>query len=75
MAKTFTIMTTAGDTLKTDNKGHTEAAFTVTNTTNRPVRGMATATALDSTKQEWLKITGEADRDEPVHPFAQAPAP
>jgi len=63
MAKTFTIMTTAGDTLKTDSKGHTEAAFTVTNTSNRPVRGMATAAALDSTKQEWLKITGEADRD------------
>jgi serine/threonine-protein kinase len=60
---TFTIITNAADTLKTDSKGHTEAAFTVTNTTNRPVRGMATATALDSTKQEWLKLTGEADRD------------
>lgn len=63
MAKTFTIITTAGDTIKTDNKGHTEAAFTVTNTTSRPVRGMASAAALDSTKQEWLHITGEADRD------------
>jgi beta-lactam-binding protein with PASTA domain len=60
---TFTIMTTASDTLKTDSKGHTEAAFTVTNTTSRPVRGMASTTALDSTKQEWLKITGESDRD------------
>ena len=57
------IMTMAGDTLKTDSKGHAEAAFTVTNTTNRPVRGMATARALDSTKQEWLRIIGETDRD------------
>jgi len=60
---TFTIMTSAGETLKTDSKGHTEAVFTVTNTTNRPVRGMASAKAVDSTKQEWLKLTGEADRD------------
>jgi hypothetical protein len=43
MRKTFTIWTNASDTLKTDSKGHTEAAFTVTNTTNRPVRVMATA--------------------------------
>jgi beta-lactam-binding protein with PASTA domain len=61
--KTFTITTTAPDSIKTDAKGHAEAAYTVTNTTSRPVRGMATATALDSTKQEWLKITGETDRD------------
>jgi serine/threonine-protein kinase len=66
MAKTFTITTTAGDTMKTDNKGHTEAAFTVTNTTSRPVRGMASAVAVDSTKQEWLHITGEPDRDFPA---------
>lgn len=63
MPKTFTITSTAGDTIKTDDKGHTQAAFAVTNTTSRPVRGMASASALDSTKQEWLKITGEADRD------------
>jgi hypothetical protein len=63
MAKTFTITTTAPDTIKTDARGHTEAVYTVTNTTSRPVRGMAKAAALDSTKQEWLQITGEADRD------------
>src|SRR5215210_4813529 len=66
MAKTFSITTTASDTIKTDSKGHAEAAFTVTNTTSRPVRGMATATVVDSTKQEWLKITGETDRDFPA---------
>lgn len=63
MAKTFTITTTAPDTIKTDARGHAEAVYTVTNTTSRPVRGMAKAAALDSTKQEWLQITGEADRD------------
>jgi beta-lactam-binding protein with PASTA domain len=61
--KTFTITTTAPDTVPTDAKGHAEAAYTVTNTSSRPVRGMASAAALDSTKQEWLEITGETDRD------------
>src|SRR5437870_5125893 len=63
MAKTFAITTTATDTLKTDARGHAEAVFTVTNTTSRPVRGMARATPQESTKQEWLQITGETDRD------------
>jgi hypothetical protein len=63
MANTFTITTSATDTLKTDDKGHTEAVFTVTNSTARPVRGMARAKALDSTKQEWLQIAGESERD------------
>ena len=63
MAKTFTITTTAPDTIKTDAKGHAEAVYTVTNTSSRPVRGMAKAVALDSTRQEWLGVTGEADRD------------
>ena len=63
MAQTFTITTTATDTLKSNDKGHAEAVFVVTNTAARPVRGMARARALDSTKQEWLQITGESERD------------
>lgn len=63
MAQTFTITTTATDVLKTDDKGHAEAVFTVTNTTARPVRGMANVRALESTRQEWLKITGDSERD------------
>lgn len=63
MANVFTITTTATDTIKTDAKGHAEAVFTVTNTSPRPVRGMATVTPLDSAKQEWLRITGDQDRD------------
>ena len=35
MAKTFTITTTAIDTLRVDDKGHAEAVFTVTNATAR----------------------------------------
>ena len=64
--KTFTITTTASDVIKADNKGHAEAVFTVTNTSSRPVRGMARAAALESTKQEWLQVTGETDRDFPA---------
>ncbi|HEY6231057.1 MAG TPA: PASTA domain-containing protein [Pyrinomonadaceae bacterium] len=66
MTKTFTITTTASDTIKADNKGHAEAVFTVTNTSSRPVRGMARAAALESTRQEWLQVTGESDRDFPA---------
>src|SRR6185436_15969441 len=66
MTKTVTITTTASDTIKADNKGHAEAVFTVTNTSSRPVRGMARAAALESTKQEWLQVTGESDRDFPA---------
>jgi hypothetical protein len=63
MAKTFTITTTATDTLKTDAKGHAEAVFTVTNSTARPVRGMARAKSLGDTKKESLSIAGETERD------------
>jgi serine/threonine-protein kinase len=63
MPKSFTITTTATDTLKTNDKGHTEAVFTVTNTSARPVRGMARTKVLESTKQEWLQISGESERD------------
>jgi beta-lactam-binding protein with PASTA domain len=63
MPRTFNITTTASDILKADAKGHAEAVFTVTNTTARPVRGMGRAVALESTKKEWLQISGESDRD------------
>ncbi|HEY2971395.1 MAG TPA: PASTA domain-containing protein [Pyrinomonadaceae bacterium] len=63
MAKTFTITTTATDTLKTDAKGHAEAVYTVTNSTARPVRGMARAKSLGDTKKESLSIAGETERD------------
>jgi len=63
MAKSFTITTTATDTLKADAGGHAQAVFTVTNATARPVRGMARAKALGDTKREWLSTAGETERD------------
>jgi hypothetical protein len=63
LAKSFTITTTATDTLKTDAKGHAEAVYTVTNSTARPVRGMARAKSLGDTKKESLSIAGETERD------------
>lgn len=63
MAKSFAITTTATDTLRADNKGHVEAGFTVTNTTSRPIRGLAKPKPLGDTKLQWLTVQGEAERD------------
>jgi len=63
MAKSFTITTTATDTLKADAQGHAEAVFTVTNATARPVRGMARVKSLGNTERAWLSIAGETERD------------
>ncbi len=60
---TFTITTTATEALKADSKGHAEVVFTVTNTSPKPARGLAKAKALDNTKQEWLTLRGESERD------------
>jgi hypothetical protein len=63
MPQTFTITSIPTDTLKADAKGHAEAVYTVTNTTTRTVRGIARVKPLESTKQDWVKINGESDRD------------
>jgi PASTA domain len=63
MARTFAITTTAPDPLPVNVNGHAEAVFTVTNTTSRPVRGMAKPKPLGDTKREWLSIQGDAERD------------
>ena len=63
MAKTFAITTTAPETSKADSNGYAEVVFTVTNSSARPARGLAKVKALDSTKQEWLKLKGESERD------------
>ena len=62
MANIFAI-TTANDTLKLDPNGHTKAVFTVSNRTTRTLRGLAKLRPLDNTKQEWLKLAGENERD------------
>ena len=63
MAKSFAITTTATQLLRADAKGHAQAIFTVTNTTARPVRGLAKPKPLGDTKREWLSLEGEAERD------------
>jgi beta-lactam-binding protein with PASTA domain len=62
MATVFAI-TTPTDVLKLDADGHAEASFTVTNNTARPLRGLAKTRPLGDTKREWLKISGEPERD------------
>ena len=62
MARTFAITTNATD-LKADTNGQAEAVFTVTNNSSKPIRGLAKAKALDNTKQEWLDVKGEKERD------------
>jgi hypothetical protein len=63
MAKSFTVTTTAVDTLRADAGGRAEAVFAVTNVSGRPIRGMAKVKALGDTKKEWLSLAGETERD------------
>ncbi len=53
----------AKDPVRADAKGHAEVVFIVTNTTDRPARALAKAIPLGDTKQEWLSINGEDERD------------
>lgn len=63
MPKSFAITTTATEKLTADANGHAEALFTVTNATQRPVRGMAKPKGLGETRREWLSILGDSERD------------
>lgn len=72
MANVFAI-TTAVQTLKADANGQATTVFTVTNTTSRPLRGIAKIKPLGNTQSQWLKIDGETERDFPAggtHQFA-----
>jgi hypothetical protein len=64
MANIFTI-TTVAQTLKADVNGSATAAFTVTNSTSRPLRGIARIKPLGNTESSWIKIDGETERDFP----------
>lgn len=64
MANIFAI-TTVNDKLKAD-AGSATIVFTVTNTTSRPLRGIAKIKPLGSTEAQWLKIDGETERDFPA---------
>jgi beta-lactam-binding protein with PASTA domain len=60
---TFSITPSTTETIRADEKGYAEVIYTVTNTSARPVRGIAKVKPLDQTKQEWLKLKGEPERD------------
>jgi beta-lactam-binding protein with PASTA domain len=60
---TFSITPSTTDIIRADDKGYAEVIYTVTNTSARPVRGIAKVKPLDQTKQEWLKLKGEPERD------------
>ncbi len=62
MANIF-VITTAEEDLKADAAGKASAIFTVTNNSNKPVRAIARAKALENARQEWLDIEGETERD------------
>ncbi len=62
MANIFAI-TTANDTIKLNADRHGEAVFTVTDTIARPLRGLVKLKPLGDTKQQWLKLAGESERD------------
>jgi hypothetical protein len=62
MASIFAI-TTAAEDIKAGADGKATVIFTVTNNTNKPVRGIAQAKAMGNTQQEWLDIDGETERD------------
>src|SRR6266511_462268 len=62
MANIFAI-TTASDTIKLNEQRHGEVVFTVTDTVARPLRGLAKLKALGDTKQQWLRLAGESERD------------
>ena len=66
MANSFAITPLATEPLRLDQSGKAIAVFTVTNTTSKPLRGLAKAKALGNTKQEWLSIAGETERDFPA---------
>ncbi|HSK73088.1 MAG TPA: PASTA domain-containing protein [Pyrinomonadaceae bacterium] len=64
MANVFAI-TTVTDKLKAE-AGNATTVFTVTNTTSRPLRGVARIKALGGTQAAWIKIEGETERDFPA---------
>lgn len=64
MANVFSV-TTITDQLKAET-GTVTTVFTATNTTSRPLRGTARIKPLGNTKQEWLNVEGESERDFPA---------
>src|SRR5882757_4616822 len=62
MANIFAI-TSATEGIKADADGKAGVVYTVTNTSSKPMRGIAKARPLGNTQQEWLTVEGETERD------------
>jgi hypothetical protein len=62
MARVFSI-TAAATSLRTDAQGRAESAFTVSNSSGRPLRGRVEVKATNSAQQGWLSIAGEQERN------------
>ena len=66
MPKSFAITSDITGPIELKNGGQTTVIFTVTNTTNRPLRGIARLKALNiNTKQEWLSFGEPKEKDFP----------
>jgi hypothetical protein len=62
MANIFEITTATMD-ITADAAGKASAVFTATNTSNKPMRGIAKVKARGNTEQNWLDLEGEKERD------------
>jgi len=65
MGRIFDITSPTED-IQADAAGKASAFFTVTNTRDKPVRGLAKAKRVGNTQQEWLEVEGEVERDFPA---------
>ncbi len=67
MAKFFAITTTT-ENLIADVNGTAKASiiFTVTNNSEKPIRGIANLQPLEKTEEAWLSFDGEAEKDFPA---------
>jgi hypothetical protein len=61
MARIFAI-TSASETVALSG-GRVEVVFTATNSATRPIRGHARPVPVGETRQEWLSLRGESERD------------
>jgi hypothetical protein len=74
MQRQFSISTPTEST-RTDASGRADVVFTVANTTNVPLAGLAKLVPLGAMRAEWLTLAGSEERDFPagaIHQFAVA---
>ena len=65
MTRPFDI-TNTNDALTLDASGSGKVIFTVTNTSQKPLRGTLRVRGLDSSQPAWFTVGGESERDFPV---------